>query len=57
VVTLTCLVRTADHRTLVDVVTVANPKEPISPVATTQLLALARGGIALADRDASAAGG
>ena len=51
--TLTYLVGAADHRTLVDVLTVANPKEPISPVATTQLLALARGGIALAD---SAAG-
>jgi hypothetical protein len=56
-VTLTYLVGTADHRTLVDVLTVANPKEPISPVATTQLLALARSGIALADRDTGAAGG
>jgi hypothetical protein len=56
VVTLTYLVRTADHRTLVDVLTLADPRQPIAPAATAELLALARSGIALADRSTSAAG-
>ncbi len=50
VLTLTYLVRTADHRTLVDAVMLADPREPIKQAATAQMLGLARGGIGLADR-------
>jgi hypothetical protein len=48
VLTLTYLVKTADHRTLVDAVMLANPRAPIPQPATAEALALARGGIRLA---------
>jgi hypothetical protein len=50
VLTLTYLVRTADRRTFVDALTLADPAHPIPAAATAKLLALARSGITLAAR-------